>query len=520
MLTLLLLLCMHPQALWQANGGIFHRDLSPREAEAARHSVEHLLHLQRQQRATLRQAAVAASALEAASTIAVELRASGALPPASAARAWLWRAKSAVDAACDVAGEAAVLLKGLLAVECAEQQRDSLPAAAAAAVAAAAALSAAQAQMLRSCFTPQLSREPSVVQLPDAASHPVLVMPSMLADVAAALSLGSAHVTALQAAVPHPDGLPGWSALLASLTALRSLLEEHATEAALWSAAAAAPHGQGLSSAFAADADKLLAEVLLWAQGMHAAAGATGAAAASAEDPDVPAPSNAKINDWTASLDKQLASARLAGIGERFLALCRDVAALTDAADPSAKAAAATLGALAPPLRMVSAAAARVAADYVALNKSTAKLCGTLAGVFSGLARDGFCAPPEETEVDGAGDKLLDDQAGTGIGAGEGKKDVSDEIEDEAQVLGMEDLEKDETAAQPPPGDKSQGLEMGTDFEGEKHELEHDEEDEEDDRAPEKEADQLDKEVRAPRMRRLGCAALLLSGWARAHTLC
>jgi midasin len=505
----LTLLPFAPQALWQANGGIFHRDLSPREAEAARHSVEHLLHLQRQQRASLRQAAVAAAALEAASVMSVELRANVALPPASAARAWLWRAKGAVDAACVVAGEAAVLLKGFLAVECAEQQRDSLPAATAAVVAAAAALSAAQARMLQSCFTPQLSREPSVVQLPDAATHPLLVMPSMLAEVSAALSLGSAHVTALQAAVPHPDGLPGWSALLASLTVLRTLEEEHTVEAARWSSTAAATHDPGLPAVFAADVDRLLAEVLIWAQGMYAAAGAPGAAAAATADPDAPSPSSDKILDWISSLDKQLGSARLAGIGERFLALCRDLAVLTDAADPSAKAAAATLGALTPPLRMVSAAAARVAADYVALNKSTAKLCGTLAGVFSGLARDGFCAPLEETEGDGAGDKLLDDQAGTGIGAGEGKKDVSDEIEDEAQVLGMEDLEKDETAAQPPPGDKSQGLEMGTDFEGEKHELEHDDEEEEDDHAPETEADQLDKEVRT-HVRCLSCKTLNL----------
>ena len=141
----------------------------------------------------------------------------------------------------------------------------------------------------------------------------------------------------------------------------------------------------------------------------------------------------------------------------------------------------------------------------MALHKGTAKLCGTLAGVFAGLARDGFCAAPGETagEGDGRGEKLLDDQAGTGIGAGEGKKDVSDEIEDEAQVLGMEDLQKEERAGpEAPPDDAGQGLEMGADFEGETHELQHDAEEEEEPPAETAE-DQLDKEVRA-------CAAFRL----------
>jgi hypothetical protein len=245
------------------------------------------------------------------------------------------------------------------------------------------------------------------------------------------------------------------------------------------------------SPEFVSGVDKLLAEVLLWAQGVHAAAGCAAPA-----DPTQPPPACEKIADWAELLDKQLGSARLSGIGARFLALTHDLARLTDADAPSAKAAAMTLGALAPPMALLSAAAARVAGDFVAFHKSTAKLCGTLAGVFSGLARDGFCAPPGESENAAEGGELLDDQAGTGIGAGEGKKDVSDEIEDEAQVLGMEDMQKDDTA-QPPPGDEAGGLEMGADFEGDMHELEHDAEEEDEKEPPAETAeDQLDKQVR------------------------
>jgi hypothetical protein len=45
------------------------------------------------------------------------------------------------------------------------------------------------------------------------------------------------------------------------------------------------------------------------------------------------------------------------------------------------------------------------------------------------------------------------------------------------------------------PDDPANGLEIGADFEGEMHELEHDPEGD-DDEPPETEADQLDKQVR------------------------
>jgi hypothetical protein len=494
------------QALWAANDGVFHRDVSAREGEAARFSVEHLLHLQRQQRATLRQAAFAAATLEAACSAARDLREGAAQPPSSTARVWLWRSKDAVDAACAVAEETALLLKTLLAVESAPQHRGALPAAVAAVTATAAALRAAQARLLQSCVSPQ-PHMPLTVQLTSPDAHPQLVTPSMLSDLSAALAVGPTHLAALRAAVPDADGLPGWAGLLASLEVLSTLVTEHSAAASRWSPPAAAPESAASppSAGFVGDVDKLLADVLLWAQALH---GAANPVPTMAEDAQLEAPE--KINDWTRVLEVQLGSARLAGIGERFLALCRAVAALSDDGDPSASAAAKTLGALASPLAMISAAAARVAADYVELHKSTAKLCGTLAGVFSGLARDGFCAAPGEVETgDEGGGQLLDDQAGTGIGAGEGKKDVSDEIEDEAQVLGMEDLEKDE-AAQAPGDDAGQGLEMQGDFEGETRELEHDAEEDEE-QPPEAEGDQLDKEVCAPYILPRGCPGATLS---------
>jgi len=467
------------QALWQVNGGIFHRDVSAREAQAARHSVDHLLHLQRLQRATLREAAVARSRLDAASTFAAELRDVAYLPPTSAARAWLWQCKAAFDATCCAADEAALLLKGLLAVETSPHARGCLPAALTAVTHAATALRDAHARLLSKCFTQKLPGLSAGVGLVDVQAFPRLVVPAMLDALTAAFETADVHRAALESVAAERDGLPGWSSLFATLDAFCELRATHTAQLDAWS-----------SDARVAELDKLLSEVLLWAQAVHAAA------AVSAGSDDAAIEGRTKITEWMALLEQQLGVTRLLGVGDRFEQLCDLLASMSDAGDGNARAAANALCLASPPFALVSAAAARVAADYIGLHKSTTKLCGTLCGTFCSLARNGFCAtPPEGEQGADQGGELQDDQAGTGIGEGEGKKDVSDEIEDEAQVLGMEDLQKNDAAPDVAPDDPAHGLEIGADFEGEMHELDHDAEGDEED-PPETEADQLDKQVR------------------------
>lgn len=460
--------------------------MSAREAQAARHSVDHLLHLQRLQRTTLRETAVARSRIDAAMAFSAELRDAAYLPPASAARAWLWRCKAAVDTACCAAGEVTLMLKGLLAAETSQSAHGCLPAALAALVQADAALRDAQALLLSKCFTQRLPGLSTGVSVVDAQSFPRLVVPAMLDALTAALDAAAVHRAALQSAVPEPDGVPGWSSVLSALDALCSLQATHTVQLDAWAAASSAAPAP---SPFVAEVDKLLSEVLLWAQAVHSSAAAdVGCGDSALED-------RTKIPEWMALLEKQLGVTRLHAIGGRFEQLCDQLASMSDAGDAGIPGAAAVLRLSSPPFALVSAAAARLAADYISLHKSTAKLCGTLASTFCSLARDGFCAPPQTEEGADTGGELQDDKAGTGIGEGEGKKDVSDEIEDEAQVLGMEDLQKNDAAPDVAPDDPANGLEIGADFEGEMHELEHDPEGD-DDEPPETEADQLDKQVR------------------------
>ena len=431
----------------------------------------------------IREAAVAKSRVDAATAFAAELRDVAYLPPASAARSWLWQFKSAVDAACCAAGDAALMLKGLVAAETSSHALGGLPAALAAAAAADAAMREVQARLTSKCFTqklPGLSCGDGVV---DPRASPTLVLPAMLDIPTAAFETADVHRTALLSVAQGLE-LPGWSRLLGTFEALCNLRAMHAAQLETWSSTSFA---SVTPLSFVSDVDLLLGEVLLWAQTVHNAV----------DVKDGPASERCKITDWMSLVETQLGLTRLHSLGKRFELLCSQLASMTDAGDHGTRAAAAVLCRSSPPLALVSAAAARLAADYINLHKSTAKLCGTLSGTFCSLARDGFCAPPPDGEQ-GAdkGGELQDDKAGTGIGEGVGKKDVSDEIEDEAQVLGLEDLQKDDPAQDAAPDNPAHGLEMAADFEGEMHELEHDPSGDDDAPEAEAEADQLDKEVR------------------------
>jgi midasin len=129
---------------------------------------------------------------------------------------------------------------------------------------------------------------------------------------------------------------------------------------------------------------------------------------------------------------------------------------------------AARAGTVAPLLGLLRSAVRTVLFEYINFHKSSCKLESVLTALFLGLSVEGFCIPPEEADGE-AGGGMMDDQSGTGMGAGEGEKDVADEIENEDQILGMEDLEKEEEEHKDKGGGEEEedgGIEMQNDFEG------------------------------------------------------
>lgn len=134
--------------------------------------------------------------------------------------------------------------------------------------------------------------------------------------------------------------------------------------------------------------------------------------------------------------------------------------------------------------------------------KSSSKLCYICCRIFRTLVCKGLCSPP--TREDGDEDKnengdgaagqqmtnFQDNCEGTGMGEGEGLKDVSDQIENEEQLLGTKQPPSSSKDDDPQAKNKNEkkekplskeeadkGVEMMQDFEGDMMDLEQDNED-------------------------------------------
>ncbi|KAI9142687.1 hypothetical protein BKA69DRAFT_1123750 [Paraphysoderma sedebokerense] len=97
-------------------------------------------------------------------------------------------------------------------------------------------------------------------------------------------------------------------------------------------------------------------------------------------------------------------------------------------------------------------------------HKSLCKLTYVLLKSFTSIFQKGYCVPDADDETEAKGE-FTEDAEGTGIGEGSGNKDVSNEIEEEDQVIGTENEEKDEGGKGGEKEDDA-GVEMENDFDG------------------------------------------------------
>jgi midasin len=132
------------------------------------------------------------------------------------------------------------------------------------------------------------------------------------------------------------------------------------------------------------------------------------------------------------------------------------------------------------------------------LQRSGLKLLYIWLAILNKLFVSGFCRKPDEQEGAEEDGKTQDNCDGTGMGEGEGKKDVSDQITDEEQLLGTKDEMKDsqDKTKEQKKGEAEkpeEGLEMEQEFDGEMYDMPEgsDEEEAEGD----KEKEELDREM-------------------------
>ena len=157
--------------------------------------------------------------------------------------------------------------------------------------------------------------------------------------------------------------------------------------------------------------------------------------------------------------------------------------------------------------------------DYIVFSRSLAKLNYVLVRVFRVLIAKGYCADNISNGDDGDGERDVggmtfeDDQDGTGMGEGDGKQDVTDQLESEEQLLGLKNKDQGDNPTDQQDSkelneeEAKQGMEMEGDFEGDlfdvpdqSQEDEHDgDDDEELDRemgdGPDKNEDIIDEKM-------------------------
>ena len=133
----------------------------------------------------------------------------------------------------------------------------------------------------------------------------------------------------------------------------------------------------------------------------------------------------------------------------------------------------------------------RLVAEFSCLHRSICKLSLILSGLFADILKRGFCGPVDQSGEAGDEEGELD---GTGMADGEGAKDVSEEIEDEEQVLGLQQDEPEKEDEDKDMPEEDNAIDMTNEFDGELYDVDEDEE-EEDKSDDDFDEDELDQQM-------------------------
>ena len=106
--------------------------------------------------------------------------------------------------------------------------------------------------------------------------------------------------------------------------------------------------------------------------------------------------------------------------------------------------------------------------SFTEYHHKTCKLCYISMNLILGLVNEGFCTEPEGEAEEAGGDGEFEEEEGTGMDDGQGRKDVSDEIEHQDQINTGKQKKAADQEEQAEPNDKedARGIEMEDDFEG------------------------------------------------------
>jgi len=271
---------------------------------------------------------------------------------------------------------------------------------------------------------------------------------------------------------------PGWSALAAafSAAALRAMEDAHMH---VGSANSSPSSSSKLIHTVSEHVESAVEAALIWAQNVADGLGddKTAVEIVDATDEEIVETLPAVMHQAS----ERMGICRLKTLVEHIAAAMEAFAKLVDTGDAATtKDGAVLLASMSDMLSILRAATWQLASRSLALHRSVCKLAYITSSLFVGVVEEGFCIPEggEEGEPQEGDEKIT---RGTGLGEGDtrGAKDISDELENEDQLLGaaQKDQEKEEeqnVGAEDGP-ESAKGVEMEEDFEGALEDVQHNE---------------------------------------------
>jgi len=477
------------QRLW-ATRGTQSPDLTSREVEIAVMSCEHLLHILRTQRATISAATAAEDDINLAYETLSCISAHKSVPSQSFTSAWLVEQRDLIDRMASACLDVGLLNRAVSAVEPLDVLKPAVPSLMKALITCKDVVSQARKRLdpfLASTLEKAVMRVGNDTKSSEAWRVTVIAPDAAIAAMqtnfdefkrvsvvmAAACREAEEKLTTGGVGMHGANATPGWEYLRSIVDADARGYEEAFARGVLPVGEHITGDAASISSRLAVVRDNIenfVQSTLIWVQGVDAASKPImikREIALEGENDEEEA--EGSMETYEAAVGGAMNPKRLERVVSSVREIVREVKLVADEAhaigEPDVlRLVVARVGEIAPLLGLLRSAVRRVILEYIDFHKSSCKLESVLTALFLGLFREGFCAPSEEKEGDAGGD-MMDDQAGTGMGAGEGNKDVADEIENEDQIMGMEDLEKpdeDDNGGEAEEG----GIEMQNDFEG------------------------------------------------------
>jgi midasin len=347
----------------------------------------------------------------------------------------------------------------------------------------------------------------------------------------------TAAIAATAAAAAGEDGasravvcrlVPAWDRVLDALgaaAAQAAALQHHAkVQQQQREPAKLQADQQQCQQQFGACLDEVVSQVLLAAQALHSSSSSSNAqqqsaaAAAAASDAEqqgedaAAATATAGISATAATAwSDVLKPARLSALAASVRTLLSLLAQASNASHTSSDTAAAVAAmasqadGLLPLLQLLLGGLQRSTCQLLLLHKSLAKLSYVCSSIFCSLICEGYCMPEgqegEATEGTGEGELQWQDAGGTGMGEGTGKKDVSDQIQNEDQLLGAQQKDQQQQNEEPLPqqdDDGAEGVEMDGDFDGALHDIDdrrQQQQGEDDDEEEDGDDDRIDQQM-------------------------